>query len=97
MDPAGFILSALLLVAAIALIARANFLFYRILDDVNTTRATHQQISFLFINLRFAQVLSEHRKLFPTDSKSRQMIISLVTGFALLLVFVLVLTLSQFW
>jgi hypothetical protein len=97
MDLARLIPSALLFVTAIVFIVRANFIFYRILDDVNASRAASQQISFLFVNLPFGEVLSEHGKLFPTDLKRRQMKISIVTGFALLLLLVLTLAVGQYW
>jgi hypothetical protein len=77
-------------------IVRTNFIFYRILDDVNASRAASQQISFLFVNLRFGEVLSEHGKLFPKDLKRRQMKISIVAGFALLLLLVLTLAVGQY-
>jgi hypothetical protein len=68
-----------------------------ILDDVNASRAASQQIIFLFVNLRFREVLSEHGKRFPTDLKRRQMKICIVTGFALLLLLVLTLAAGQYW
>jgi len=96
MDLARPISSALLFVTAIVFIVRANFIFYRILDDVNASRAASQQISFMFVNLRFIEVLSEHGKLFPTDLKRRQMKISIVAGFALLLLLFLTLAVGQY-
>ncbi len=95
MDLARLIPSALLFVTAIVFIVRTNFIFYRILDDVNASRAA-SQISFLFVNLRFGEVLSEHGKLFPKDLKRRQMKISIVAGFALLLLLVLTLAVGQY-
>jgi hypothetical protein len=89
--------SALLLVAATAFIVRANAIFYRILDEVNANRAASQRISFLFVNLRFGEVLSEHGKLFPIDPKRRRMKISMVVGFALLLLLVLTLVVGKYW
>ena len=97
MDLARLISSALLFVTAVVFIVRANFIFYRILDDVNAGRAASQQISLQFVNLRFGEVLSEHGKLFPTDVKRRQMKISIVTGFALLLFLVVTLGMGQYW
>lgn len=97
MDLARIIPSALLFVTAIVFIVRANFIFYRILDDVTASRAASQQISFLFVNLRLGEVLSEHGKLSPADVKRRQMKISIATGFALLLVLILALALGQYW
>jgi hypothetical protein len=88
--------SALLLVTAVVFIVRANFIFYRILDDVNASRAASQQISFLFVNLWFWEILSEHCKLFPSDVKRRQMKISIVTGFTLLLL-ALTLAVGEHW
>jgi hypothetical protein len=96
MNLAGFLLIALLFVAGVGFIVRANFIFFRILDDLNASRPADQQISFLFINFRLPLVLSEHRQLLPSDTKRRQMKISLVTGFALLLIFVLALAAAQF-
>ena len=96
MDLARLIPSALLFVTAIVFVVRANFIFYRILDDVNASRAASQQISFLFVSLRFGEVLSEHGKLFPKDLNRRQMKISIVAGFALLLLLVLTLAVGQY-
>ena len=73
MDLARLIPSALLFVTAVVFIIRANLIFYRILGDVNANRAANQQISFLFVSLRFGEVMSEHGKLFPRDPKRRQM------------------------
>jgi hypothetical protein len=73
-------------VTATAFIMRANFIFYRVLDEVNANRAGSQQIGPLFVNLRYGQVMSEHAKLFPGDPKRRQMKISTVVGFSLILV-----------
>jgi hypothetical protein len=64
---------------------------------VNANRAASQQISFLFVNLRFGEVMSEHGKLFPIDPKRRQMKISLGIGFGLALLGVFVLALVQYW
>jgi hypothetical protein len=77
MDFTRLIPSALPFVTAIVFIIRANFIFYRILDEVNANRAASQQISFLFVNLRFGLVVSEHGKLFPRVPKRRQMKIPL--------------------
>jgi hypothetical protein len=53
MNPTHVIPGALLFVAAIVFIIRANFIFFRILDEVNANRPDSQQISFLFVSLRF--------------------------------------------
>jgi hypothetical protein len=96
MDLARLVPSALLFVAAVVFIIRANLIFYRIFGDVNANRAANQQISFLFVNLRFGEVMSEHGKLFPRDPKRRQMKISVGIGFGLaLLLIVFVLALGQ--
>jgi len=97
MDFARLIPSALLFVTAVVFIIRANLIFYRILDDVNANRTANQQISFLFVNLRFREVMSEHGKLFPRDPKRRQMKISLGIGFGLAILVVFVLALGQYW
>jgi hypothetical protein len=81
MDLARLIPSALLFVMAVVFITRANVIFYRIFDEVNSNRAANQQISFLFVNLRFEEVMSEHGKLFRRDIKRRQMKTSLRIGF----------------
>jgi hypothetical protein len=95
MDFTRLIPSALLFVTAIVFIIRANFIFYRVLDEVNANRAASQQISFLFVNLRFGLVMSEHGKLFPRDTKRRQMKISGGIGFSLALISFLALALGQ--
>jgi hypothetical protein len=96
MDLARLMPSALLFVTAVVFIIRANLIFYRILDDVNANRAASQQISFLFVNLRLGEVMSEPCKLFPRDPKRRQMKISLGIGFGLALLVVFVLVLGQY-
>jgi nitrate reductase NapE component len=64
-------------------IIRANVIFSRMLDEVNSNRAANEQISFLFVNLQFGQVIAEHARLFPTDKKRGQLKISLGIAFAL--------------
>lgn len=88
---------ALLFVTAIVFIIRANFIFFHILDEVNANRPASQQISFLFVSLRFGEVMAEHSTQFPTDPKRRQMKMSVGTGFALLLLLVLILAVGQYW
>jgi hypothetical protein len=97
MDLARLIPSALLFVMAVVFIIRANVIFYRIFDEVNANRAANQQISFLFVNLRFGEVMSEHGKLFPSDPKRHQMKTSLGIGFGLALLLVFLLSLSRYW
>lgn len=97
MDLTRLIPSALLFVTAVVFIIRANIIFYRILDDVNANRAAGQQISFLFVNFRLGEVMSEHGKLFARDPKRRQMKISLGIGFGLGLLGVFVVALGQYW
>jgi hypothetical protein len=97
MDLTHLIPSALLFVTAIVFIVRANFIFNRILDDVNVNRAASQQSGFLFVNLRLGEVMSEHGKLFPRDPKRRQMKISLWIGFGLALVSFFALALGRYW
>ena len=87
MDLVRVIPCAVLFVAATICIIRANFIFGRILDEVNSTRGANEQISFLFVNLRFEQVLAEHRQLFAADDKRSQMKILLWIGFGLFAVF----------
>ena len=87
MDLVRAIPFAFLLIATAICIIRANVIFGRILNEVNSSRGANEQISFLFVNLRFGQVLAEHRQLFPADDKRRQMHIWLWTGFALIAVF----------
>jgi hypothetical protein len=89
MDVTRHIPCSVLFVAAIVFIVRANLIFFRILDEVNTSRPASGQISFLFVNLRLAEVMTEHGKLFPIDQKRRQMKISVGIGFGLLLAMVL--------
>jgi hypothetical protein len=76
--------STLLFVTAVVFIIKANVIFYRILDDVNASRTVSQQISFMFVNSRFGEVMSEHGEMFPKDPKRRQMKITLGIGFGLL-------------
>jgi nitrate reductase NapE component len=64
-------------------IIRANVIFGRMLDEVNSNRAANEQISFLFANLRFSQVMAEHARLFPTDKKRRKLKVSLGIAFVL--------------
>jgi hypothetical protein len=97
MNPTHVILGALLFVVATVFIIRANFIFFRILDEVNANRPASQKISFLFVSLRFKQVMSEHRKLFPSDPKRRQVKISIGAGFLLILLFILTIAVGQYW
>jgi hypothetical protein len=83
MDLVRVMVFAVFFIAAVTCIIRANVIFGRILDDVNSSRGANDQISFLFVNLRLRQVLAEHRELLPADDKRRQMKISLWIGFAL--------------
>ena len=89
MDLTRFIPCSVLFVTAAILIIRANVIFGRMLDEVNSNRAANEQISFLLVNLRLGQVIAEHSRLFPTDKKRRQMKISGGIGFALLLLVLL--------
>lgn len=82
-------LASYLLVIATVCITRAYVIFGRILNEVNSKRGASEQVSFLFANLRFGQVLAEHQQLFPGDEKRRQMKISACIGFALLAVLLL--------
>lgn len=82
---------AVLLVTGAIFIIRANVIFFRILDDVNTSRAANQQVSFLFVNLRAAQVMVEHSERFPADRKPHQMKVFFAVGLALILLTFLVL------
>jgi hypothetical protein len=77
--------SGLLFVIATVFIIRANVIFYSILDEVNANRAGSQQIGPLFVNLRYREVMPEDAKLFPGGPKRRQMKISAVVGFSLIL------------
>lgn len=79
-------LASYLLVIATVCITRAIVIFGRILKEVDSKRGANEQVSFLFVNLRFGQVLAEHQQLFPGDDKRRQMKISACIGFALLAV-----------
>ena len=64
---------AILFLVAVAFIIKANVIFYRILDEVNAARQRSDQISFLFVGLRFTEVIGEHATLFPADRKRNQM------------------------
>ena len=94
MVPLRPVVCAVLFVLAIAFVIRANVIFYGILDEVNATRQGRDQISFLFVGLRFAEVMSEHGRRFPVDRKRKQMKMSIGIGFALLLVLFVVLAAS---
>jgi len=83
MDLTRLIPCSVLFVTGTILIIRANVIFGRMLDEVNANRAANEQISFLFVNLRFGQVMTEHARLFPTDKKRRQLKISLGIAFGL--------------
>lgn len=72
MVPLRPVVCAVLFVLAIAFVIRANVIFYRILDEVNATRQGRDQISFLFVRLRLAEVMSEHGRRFPVDRKRQQ-------------------------
>ena len=84
MDLTRFTSCSVFFVTAAILIIRANAIFGRMLDEVNSNRAANEQIYFLFVRLRFGQVMDEHARPFPTDKKRRQMKISCGIGFALL-------------
>lgn len=83
MDLVRVVPFALLSVTAIIFIIRANVIFGRILDEVNSNRGPSEQISFLFVNLRVGQVVAEHQRLFPADQKRRRMKISFGIAFCL--------------
>jgi len=73
MNPVPLIPCALLFLAAQFCIFKANSIFSRILDEVNSKRPAPEQISFLFVNVRAFEVADLHRQLFPMDRKRRQM------------------------
>ena len=73
------------LVSAIGLILISNFVFYRILGEVNRSTPADQQTILSRLGLDFFGVLRSHRKLFPQSAKRRQMWSFQIAGFALLL------------
>jgi hypothetical protein len=83
---AHLVLIAVMFVAAIVCIIRANiiFIFYQILDEVNAKRPLSQQTSFVFVNLKMFDIQSQHEAFFPSSQKRKQFYIWTGIGLALL-------------
>jgi hypothetical protein len=73
-----------LLVVGASLIIIANMFFYTILEEVNGTRPTDQQISMLGVNIKYGRVLRAHSQLFPQSAKRKQMRLLGLGGFLLI-------------
>lgn len=83
----GLPLSMILLGAGFLLCA--NLLFCVILGEVNGKDPSHQ-ISPWFVNVRYGYVLRRHAELFPTSKRRAQMNRSMIAGFLLAFVGLLV-------
>jgi hypothetical protein len=82
---AHLILIAVMFVAAVACIIRANIVFYQTLDEVNAKLPPERQISFLLASLRMFGILDQHAGFFPSSRKRKRVYIWLGVGFTLLL------------
>jgi hypothetical protein len=74
----------IMFIAAVACIIKANIVFYQILDEVNANRPPNQQTSFIFVNVRAFDILSQHAALFTTSRKRKPMYLWTGVGFVLL-------------
>jgi hypothetical protein len=63
------VVPAILFCAAVFLIVMANIVFYSMLGEVNGKRSPNNQISMLFVNVRFFEVIRIHKELFPNSRK----------------------------
>jgi hypothetical protein len=81
-------ISVAILISAFVLIAIANSYAYEVLGEVNGKSPPEKQISRLFVNMRFFDVLQRHRELYPSSLKRKRLNQYAFTGFALLLILV---------
>jgi len=65
---------------AVSCVLTANFIFYVILGEVNGRMAPGKQISMLFVSVRYFEVVSLHRDLFPSSRKRVVMTVVGATG-----------------
>jgi hypothetical protein len=79
------VLIAVFVAAGTACIITSNVMFYRIFDDVNSKRPREQQFGFMFVNIRFFEIMGEHTRSFPESRKRSLMYLWAGSGFALFL------------
>ena len=76
------IVSVVIFSVGLSCILLANFIFATILGEVNGRRGPQEQISMLFVNVRFFEVVRLHKELFPESRKRTVMYVFAALGFA---------------
>jgi hypothetical protein len=75
----------LVLALAAICLGASNFVFYEILNEVNSKNPADQKINLWFVNLKIFSVLRHHRDFFPVSGKRVTMWSLAIAGWVLFL------------